>query len=100
MTINAKITAYNTFGESAVSAIGGGAVIQLVPDQPIIIENIISITLDDRIRIVWQDGISTGLTSIKYKVWYDWGLSAYKILTSVVTTGTYTAAGLYSAISF
>ena len=64
MPINAKVTAYNAYGESAESAIGGGAVIQLVPDPPINIENVISITLDDRIGIVWQDGISTGGTSI------------------------------------
>ena len=44
MPINAKITAYNAYGESAESAIGGGAVIQLVPDPPINLENVISNT--------------------------------------------------------
>lgn len=71
-TINVKLTAYNAYGESAESSVGGGAVIQLVPDAPITLANVLSITLDDRIGLSWNDGLSNGGTSIiDYEVWYD-----------------------------
>lgn len=36
--------------------------IQLVPDAPVLLENVLSITLDDRIGLVWFDGESNGGT--------------------------------------
>jgi hypothetical protein len=62
--INAKLTAYNAYGESAESELGGGAVIQLVPDPPINLANAMDITLDDRIGITWEDGHSNGGNSV------------------------------------
>jgi hypothetical protein len=61
-SINIKLTALNDYGESLVSEYGGGAVIQLVPDAPVLLENVLSITLDDRIGLVWYDGLSNGGT--------------------------------------
>jgi hypothetical protein len=54
---------------------GGGAVIELVPDAPINLANVLEITKDDRIGFIWEDGHSNGGNSIiDYQVWYDQGL--------------------------
>lgn len=52
--INAKLIATNAYGSSAESAVGGGAVIQLVPDAPTGLAEVTSITLDDRIGLIWD----------------------------------------------
>jgi hypothetical protein len=52
-----KLIAINAYGESPESEIGSGATIQLVPDAPINLANILSITLDDRIGFDWDDGL-------------------------------------------
>ena len=49
--INVKISAYNSYGESTLSEIGNGGVIELVPDAPVDLLNVLSITLDDRIGL-------------------------------------------------
>lgn len=36
-----------------MSEVGGGALIEKVPDQPILVENVPEVTLDDRIGIIW-----------------------------------------------
>jgi hypothetical protein len=70
--INIKVSAYNAYGESPLSEVGGGGLIQLVPDAPINLANAMEITLDDRIGFTWEDGISNGGNSvIDYAVWYD-----------------------------
>lgn len=70
--IQVRLTAYNAYGESAESEIGGGGLIQLVPDPPINLANDMDITLDDRIGITWDDGHSNGGNSIiDYQIWYD-----------------------------
>ena len=37
--INVKLTAINAYGESELSEIGGGALIQIVPDAPVSLSN-------------------------------------------------------------
>jgi hypothetical protein len=44
--INVKVVAYNAYGDSSESAIGGGAVILLVPDAPTSLSNVSAITND------------------------------------------------------
>lgn len=70
--INIKVTAVNAYGDSELSEMGGGAVIQLVPDAPSVIANELSVTSDDKVGLVWTDGSSNGGSSIiDYQVWYD-----------------------------
>jgi hypothetical protein len=86
-----------------VSEVGGGAIVELAPDAPINLANIISITLDDRIGLSWEDGASNGGTSIiDYQVWYDDGLGTgtYIELVSALTEREYTTTGLYSGLTY
>jgi hypothetical protein len=58
--LNIKLTATNDYGVSPMSEYGGGGIIESIPDAPILLENVLSITLDDRIGLVWSDGLTNG----------------------------------------
>jgi hypothetical protein len=99
--INIKVSAYNAYGESPVSEVGGGAVIQLVPDAPINLANVLEITKDDRIGFVWEDGHSNGGNSIiDYQVWYDQGTDDFIPLATGLSEREYVATDLYSATTY
>lgn len=99
--INAKVIAYNAYGDSVESAVGGGAVIQLVPDAPINFVNVPSITRDTVIGLSWQDGLSNGGTSIiDYEIFFDQGIGVYASLESALTEREYTAVDLYSSVTY
>lgn len=73
--ISAKVTAINYYGPSDQSVAGTGAVIQLVPDAPINLQNDPTVTDADYIRFTWTEGLSNGGTPvIDYDVYYDQGL--------------------------
>jgi hypothetical protein len=72
------VSAYNAYGESPLSEVGGGAVIILVPDKPINLQNVPSITMDDRIGLLWEDGANNGgVPILDYEVWYDQSTDDY-----------------------
>lgn len=95
--VNLKVTATNAYGTSVESEVGGGALVEFVPDAPILLENVPEITLDDRIGLIWQEGLSNGGTqTIDYQVWCDMGYGNWQALASGLTTRSYTATGLYA----
>jgi hypothetical protein len=57
-----RIVTQNSYGDSALSGAGNGAVIWYVPDAPVTLENDASVTDDTKIRFTWQDGPSDGST--------------------------------------
>lgn len=70
--MNAKVIAYNFYGPSAESDMGSGAIIVVVPFQPVGLANDVAITSASRIGITWRDGINTGGTPIiDYRISYD-----------------------------
>ena len=80
----------NFYGDSAESAVGSGAVIQLVPDAPVSLTNDPSTTTDTQIRFTWADGASDGGTAvIDFAVYYDQGSNNFVVLDSAVTTRHY-----------
>ena len=75
----------------------------MVPDAPINFGNLVEITLDDRIGLSWDDGLSNGGTSIiDYQVFFDDGLGTgvFIELASALTERKYTASGLYSGLLY
>lgn len=69
-----RVTASNLYGESEISNIGSGAVIVLVPDAPLTLNDVPEVTLQDRIGLAWTDGVADGGTPIiDYQIWYDQG---------------------------
>ena len=63
-SINAKVIAYNAYGDSLESSVGGGAVILLVPDAPINLSDAPLVTTDEQIGLIWSEGASTGGTPV------------------------------------
>ena len=79
-SVQVKIVSVNTYGESAISEPGSGAVIQLVPESPINLQNVIYVlndaqtTTDTSIRFTLDDGSNNGgAIVIDYDVYYDQG---------------------------
>mgnify|MGYP003336839376 CR=1 FL=1 len=73
-TIQAKVIATNKYGSSAVSQVGGSALVVLVPSQPLSLANNPAITMDTNIGITWTPSTQVGGTPIlDYQVLYDAG---------------------------
>ncbi len=89
--VNAKVVAYNAYGFSSTSAVGSGAIIQLVPSAPVTLSNNATLTLDSQIGIYWNDGASNGDSPvIDYSVFYmQSGASTFVQLASGVTSRSY-----------
>ena len=52
--------ATNAYGDSAISDVGNGAIMVLVPDAPINLQDDPLTTSDSVIRFIWSDGVSDG----------------------------------------
>jgi hypothetical protein len=66
------VIAYNMYGDSETSPVGSGAVIQLVPDSPKNLQDLLDVTNSFRVGLSWEDGDSDGGSPvIDYRVSYD-----------------------------
>jgi len=96
--ITVKVTAVNIYGSSTVSVSGGGAIIVTVPDAPINIVNVVSVTNASQIGLSWSAGVSTGGSRIiDYEISYHSqaaGGGFYMPLVSKLTETSYTVTGL------
>lgn len=71
-SVFAKVVAINYYGESVESDFGNGAVIQLVPDAPINLQDNVAVTTAYVIGFTWETGSSTGGSPIlDYRITYD-----------------------------
>ncbi len=72
--VNVKVIAYNEYGNSNPSPIGGLARIQIVPDPPASFGYDLFQTIDTEIGLQWTDGDTIGGTPIlEYIVYWDQG---------------------------
>lgn len=90
--INVKVAAGNTYGTSELSAMGSGAVIQLVPDAPITLTNDALTSSASQIRFTWLEGASNGGSPvIDYWVYYDQATGDWtELAIGLVNTYSYT----------
>jgi len=87
----AVVSATNSYGESALSSPGSGAVIVLVPSSPVGLADNPSITNAQRIGITWNDGLNNGGSPIiSYRVTYDQSTGTWTTLATGVLVRTYT----------
>jgi hypothetical protein len=63
-SIYARIIATNVKGDSLESIEGNGAVIIRVPDAPINLANVPSITTGSTIGLIWEQGVNNGGTEV------------------------------------
>jgi hypothetical protein len=68
------VQARNVKGWSVFSEFGSGALIWRIPDVPINLRNVPSLTDKDSIGLMWEDGLEDGGTEVlDYLVYYDNG---------------------------
>lgn len=59
-SVNAKVMAHNYYGWSALSDMGSGAIIVVVPLPPVGLANTLAITSASVIGLTWNDQMNTG----------------------------------------
>lgn len=68
-SIHAKVIAANTYGESAQSDSGNGAVYTTIPDAPVGLAENASLRTSTNLGLTWSDGLSDGgLSVIDYRI--------------------------------
>ena len=71
-SVYAIITARNNWGTSAPSVPGNGAIVVMTPSAPVTLANVAAVTSDMIIGFTWNDGPTTGGSSIiDYRISYD-----------------------------
>jgi len=72
VSIWATVTAVNYYGPSVESEAGNGAIIYTIPDPPINLQNVPSITLATQIGLKWEDAAENGGTEVlDYTLQFD-----------------------------
>ena len=70
--IFAKVVAINYYGESLESDSGNGAVVLLVPDAPVDLQDAVDITTAYVIGFTWSDGTKSGGMPVEnYRILWD-----------------------------
>jgi hypothetical protein len=94
-SVYVKIISVNVYGESELSIEGNNAVIQLVPDALINLENDLATTTASNIRITWTEGVSNGgIDVLDFTISYDQATGNYVELASGLLTPQYTTSVL------
>jgi len=76
--------ATNAYGDSAISDVGRGAIMVLMPDAPINLQDDQLTTSDSVVRFTWSDGASNGYQPIiDYRVSYDKSTGNWETLATV-----------------
>lgn len=76
-----RIIANNYYGDSEYSVSGNGAVMIIVPDAPILLENNLAVTNRYTIGFTWSDGYSNGGSAVlDYRVSYDQATGIWVVL--------------------
>lgn len=68
-SVDIKIVAVNSFGESIISESGNGAEIQLIPETPVL-SNVEAITDSTKIGLSWTVAFDGGTPIVDYKLFY------------------------------
>lgn len=89
-SIFAKVVAINYYGESIESDQGNGAIILLVPDSPINLQDNVDVTTAYVIGFTWEDGTSTGGQPIlDYRILWDQSTQTYETLDEGILPKSY-----------
>jgi hypothetical protein len=93
--VKAKVSAFNSFGGSEFSEVGGGAFIYTNPDAPVGLAEVIANRTPTSISIVWTAGPANGGTEVlDYRLSFDQGSDDFLVLEEVVNSLTFTATSL------
>lgn len=90
--VYAQVLAINIYGSSSYSSVGGGAVIQLIPDAPLNLANDFTQRSAEHIRVTWVAGLSDGGSAvIAHDIYCDQSNGTWILLAGgMVNTYSYT----------
>ena len=90
-SINARLLAFNAYGESDVSPYGNGAIITTNPDAPVGLEDLIALRTPTSLSFRWQEGAKNGgATVTSYRVSFDQAVGVWQVLAEQVRGTQYT----------
>jgi hypothetical protein len=90
-SIDFMVQAHNLYGSSEFSPLGGGALIQLVPDAPINLLDDAPNTSATQISFTWSDGVSDGgAAEIDYRIYFDQSTDTWIELDTAIIDRSYT----------
>jgi titin len=99
--IKVKLLAFNTYGDSAMSAVGGGAFIITYADAPRTLAEVVASRTPSSITFTWLAGAEDGGSTVTdYRVSSDQALSVWTVIGSGVTGLTFTATGLTAGLVY
>jgi hypothetical protein len=87
-SVDFKIIAVNSYGESILSESGSGAVIQLVPSTPVLSNNE-AITSSTDIGLTWVVAADGGTPILDYKLYYAIETEEYTVLEEAYPSSDY-----------
>ena len=100
-SISAKVVATNYRGSSPESTVGNGAVILTVPAAPTNLRNDPSVTMGDRIGLLWDvSSFESGSSVIDFRVMYDQGTQDFVTVESAVTLTSFTVTSLTAGTTY
>jgi hypothetical protein len=100
-SIFAQVVATNIKGTSTVSVTGNGALILRIPDAPLNLENVASLTDFDTVGLTWDEGVENGGTKvIDYRVWYSQDATTFSILESSIVILPYQVNSLTVGVTY
>jgi hypothetical protein len=99
--VTAKVVAINSYGNSAESVEGNGAVITTTPDAPISLAENTSLRTKSQLALTWSAATFTGGATIdNYRINYREQGGSYSVLASGLTDASYTATGLTAGTTY
>jgi hypothetical protein len=100
-SVYSTIVASNSFGDSATSTPGNGAIIITYADAPTVLEEIVESRTSTSISFSWVDGPTDGGSAITdYRVSYDNALGAWEVLATGISLTQYAATGLTFGLNY
>jgi hypothetical protein len=94
-SIQAKIIAFNSYGDSEYSALGNGAIITTYPDAPLTLAEDYSQRSSTQLSFTWLEGAANGGASvIDYTFSYDQGTDTYVVLADGILALNYLSINL------
>jgi hypothetical protein len=89
-SIDFIVRATNAYGDSEYSQLGGGALIQLVPDAPVNLQDLPAVTTATVIGFEWQNGSNDGGAAVlDYRLYFDQSTDTWSVLAEGVLSKQY-----------
>ena len=98
--VTAKIVAYNSYGNSAESLPGAGAIISTYPSPPVNLREDLSRRGATRIGLKWDSGDTGGSPITGYTIYMKQGVGEWQMILSGIAIDEQVIAGLTTGLTY